>query len=368
MQVTCSACSAKYNIPDERVAGKRARMKCKKCAEPIIIDGRHLGTQAPSPSVSASSVVEAPKTLATKSDQPHPRASQPSFSDETTILGAEQRSALAEESSRTENYRTESKTSPVIKLGEAGRSPAADGLFDDGDVDAAMDSLSHAFGWKPADAIPAKSDDDNDESPLTSESNAPLSEQPNAAQLEQDVPVIVASDVKSELNEQAEHTELTIPARTSSVPPSLNVDYSQGSQNTAPGDLAASSAPNLFSSSPDSDKSGSPQGERESSSGKNEQSLAYAAFDEDSEADSFHPAEQRLPQFSEDKLNESGPSRGLLLPLLLILLFSLLILVAGYVWLEGGDGSLQDRAKNVLKGAENAVPLCLDLVSQFFQP
>ena len=42
MIVICSSCSTKFNIPDARVAGKRARMKCKKCESPIEIDGTQL--------------------------------------------------------------------------------------------------------------------------------------------------------------------------------------------------------------------------------------------------------------------------------------------------------------------------------------
>lgn len=39
MIVHCSTCSARFNVPDAKVAGRRARMKCKKCGAPIVIDG-----------------------------------------------------------------------------------------------------------------------------------------------------------------------------------------------------------------------------------------------------------------------------------------------------------------------------------------
>ncbi|HXS15726.1 MAG TPA: zinc-ribbon domain-containing protein, partial [Polyangiaceae bacterium] len=42
MIVNCSTCSARFNVPDVKVSGRRARMKCKKCGAPIIIDGTHL--------------------------------------------------------------------------------------------------------------------------------------------------------------------------------------------------------------------------------------------------------------------------------------------------------------------------------------
>lgn len=42
MHVTCPACSSRYAIPDAKVAGRRARIKCKRCGELISIDGRQL--------------------------------------------------------------------------------------------------------------------------------------------------------------------------------------------------------------------------------------------------------------------------------------------------------------------------------------
>lgn len=45
MLVVCSSCSAKFNVPDAKVAGKRARMKCKKCGTSIPIDGTSLTNQ-----------------------------------------------------------------------------------------------------------------------------------------------------------------------------------------------------------------------------------------------------------------------------------------------------------------------------------
>lgn len=39
MKVICSSCQAKYNIADEKVAGKVVKIKCKKCAATILING-----------------------------------------------------------------------------------------------------------------------------------------------------------------------------------------------------------------------------------------------------------------------------------------------------------------------------------------
>ncbi len=49
MIVSCSNCATKFNVPDAKVAGKRARMRCKKCGTAIAIDGTNLGSQLSSP-------------------------------------------------------------------------------------------------------------------------------------------------------------------------------------------------------------------------------------------------------------------------------------------------------------------------------
>lgn len=48
MNVACTACPAKYAVPDEKVRGKKARITCKHCGTAIIIDGTALGVGAPS--------------------------------------------------------------------------------------------------------------------------------------------------------------------------------------------------------------------------------------------------------------------------------------------------------------------------------
>lgn len=50
MLVTCPACSAKFQLPDAKIAGRRARLRCKKCGQPIAVDGTGLGLgPAPAP-------------------------------------------------------------------------------------------------------------------------------------------------------------------------------------------------------------------------------------------------------------------------------------------------------------------------------
>ena len=39
MKVVCDACQAKYQIPDERVAGRKLKIRCRKCGAAIIVHG-----------------------------------------------------------------------------------------------------------------------------------------------------------------------------------------------------------------------------------------------------------------------------------------------------------------------------------------
>jgi predicted Zn finger-like uncharacterized protein len=44
MKVTCQSCQAKYTIADEKVRGKVAKIRCKKCGTTIIVDGNDPAT------------------------------------------------------------------------------------------------------------------------------------------------------------------------------------------------------------------------------------------------------------------------------------------------------------------------------------
>jgi predicted Zn finger-like uncharacterized protein len=39
MKITCQACEAKYTIADEKVQGKVAKIRCKKCGATIVVNG-----------------------------------------------------------------------------------------------------------------------------------------------------------------------------------------------------------------------------------------------------------------------------------------------------------------------------------------
>ncbi len=49
MKFFCEQCKAKYQIPDEKVAGKTVRMKCRKCSFLIEVRPHHVSALAPPP-------------------------------------------------------------------------------------------------------------------------------------------------------------------------------------------------------------------------------------------------------------------------------------------------------------------------------
>jgi predicted Zn finger-like uncharacterized protein len=58
MKVTCQACSAQYTIADDKVKGRKVKIRCKACQTPIVVDGQNPPPQSPS-----SGVSEAPPAL-----------------------------------------------------------------------------------------------------------------------------------------------------------------------------------------------------------------------------------------------------------------------------------------------------------------
>jgi predicted Zn finger-like uncharacterized protein len=58
MKVTCQACSAQYTIADDKVKGRKVKIRCKACQTPIVVDG-----QNPPPEAASSGVSEAPPAL-----------------------------------------------------------------------------------------------------------------------------------------------------------------------------------------------------------------------------------------------------------------------------------------------------------------
>lgn len=56
MKFLCSHCKAKYQISDERVAGRTLRMKCRKCSQDIVISGDTLFSSHPPAPAAAESI------------------------------------------------------------------------------------------------------------------------------------------------------------------------------------------------------------------------------------------------------------------------------------------------------------------------
>jgi predicted Zn finger-like uncharacterized protein len=48
MKVTCQACSAQYTIADDKVKGRKVKIRCKACQTPIVVDGQNPPPQATS--------------------------------------------------------------------------------------------------------------------------------------------------------------------------------------------------------------------------------------------------------------------------------------------------------------------------------
>lgn len=52
MKITCDSCGAKYTIADDKVRGRKVKIRCKGCASPIVVDGQQDASAKEPPSVS----------------------------------------------------------------------------------------------------------------------------------------------------------------------------------------------------------------------------------------------------------------------------------------------------------------------------
>src|SRR3954462_5783829 len=52
MKVSCQACGAKYTIADDKVRGRKVKIRCKSCGTPMVVDG---ASDAPDASGAAGS-------------------------------------------------------------------------------------------------------------------------------------------------------------------------------------------------------------------------------------------------------------------------------------------------------------------------
>jgi len=140
MLVTCSACSAKFQLPDDKIRGRKARMKCKTCGASIAIDGTSLG----------ANVSHAPPPPPSRRGPP-PRAHEPevlSFSDQTVALGPGEAEALSRQSREGDRPVAPDLEDRITPVSNPRAAPSP--LLDDNYVDAAMDALEQKVFSVPA--------------------------------------------------------------------------------------------------------------------------------------------------------------------------------------------------------------------------
>lgn len=81
MKITCESCSAKYTIADDKVRGRKVKIRCKGCGTPIVVDGQQSSVApngqaaapaapagSPAPSESPTSVAPEPEWSVNLSD------------------------------------------------------------------------------------------------------------------------------------------------------------------------------------------------------------------------------------------------------------------------------------------------------------
>lgn len=72
MKITCESCSAKYTIADDKVRGRKVKIRCKGCGTPIVVDGQQPpapGSNAEAAAAEGDSVaVDAPSSIAPEAE------------------------------------------------------------------------------------------------------------------------------------------------------------------------------------------------------------------------------------------------------------------------------------------------------------
>lgn len=65
MKVSCQACGAKYTIADDKVRGRKVKIRCKSCGTPIVVDGNAPAEPDEGPSAAAPAMsIEPPASSA----------------------------------------------------------------------------------------------------------------------------------------------------------------------------------------------------------------------------------------------------------------------------------------------------------------
>ena len=76
MKVTCESCGSKYTIKDEKVRGKRVKIRCKGCKNPIVVDGTSIDAGGGASAVTSTSAPPA-QSAATTASAPPASSSEP---------------------------------------------------------------------------------------------------------------------------------------------------------------------------------------------------------------------------------------------------------------------------------------------------
>ena len=102
MNVSCTSCSAKYAIPDEKVRGKKVKITCKHCGTGIIVDGTKLDAagepSAAAPVATALAVATAPAVAAAPTVAAAPAVAAAPRPAATAAVAAAPKTAAAESS------------------------------------------------------------------------------------------------------------------------------------------------------------------------------------------------------------------------------------------------------------------------------
>src|SRR5262245_60961529 len=86
MKFVCDRCQTKYSIPDERVRGKVLKVKCKTCANLIVVREARRPSVAGVPSLSGGGGASAAHALARPRSGVHPRLEASGENEERTQL------------------------------------------------------------------------------------------------------------------------------------------------------------------------------------------------------------------------------------------------------------------------------------------
>src|SRR5688572_28987087 len=58
MKISCQACGTKYTIADDKVRGRKVRVRCKSCSTPIVVDTSQAESEAPPPEAAAPAAAQ----------------------------------------------------------------------------------------------------------------------------------------------------------------------------------------------------------------------------------------------------------------------------------------------------------------------